>query len=278
MIICVCLGFFPMSLTELSEHFRFGENWEKFSRLINPTRIDAAERSLSALVGSSLAGKTLIDVGCGSGLHSLAAARLGAVHITATDIDPKCIEITRALLSRYLPEDRFAVQTVSAFDLSGSFDVVYAWGSLHHTGKMWSAIEACASLAKPGGFLVLAIYKKTPLCRFWRAEKAFYRKAPTAIQRAILATFRAAYYVAKLAAFKNPWRWAREYAINRGMDHTYDVHDWLGGYPYESAEPREIDAFLVERGFARVRALNLKKSLGIFGSGCAEYLYQRQPK
>ena len=263
-------------LTSLSSHFKFGENWANFSRLISPARIASAERCLRELVGPSLDDQAVIDVGCGSGLHSLAAARLGAKHITATDIDPECTQTTQALLGRDLPNGRFAVQTASVFDLRGAYDVVYAWGSLHHTGDMWRAIDACSNLTKAGGLFVFAIYKRTPLCAFWTVEKRFYRAARRPLQRAILALFRAAYYTAKLATFQNPWRLAREYHANRGMDQWYDFHDWLGGYPYESATPESIDRFMVERGFQRELAKNLKPMSGLFGSGCAEYVYRRK--
>ncbi len=61
----------------------------------------------------------------------------------------------------------------------------------------------------------------------------------------------------------------------RGMDFMHDVHDWMGGYPYESILAPEVDALMQRLGLARVRATDTPLTTGIFGSGCDEYLYRR---
>ena len=55
------------------------------------------------------AGDEVIDVGCGSGILSIAAAKLGAGHVTAVDIDPVCIKTTRELSRINEVEDRIDV-------------------------------------------------------------------------------------------------------------------------------------------------------------------------
>jgi len=65
----------------------------------------------------------------------------------------------------------------------------------------------------------------------------------------------------------------RNYRNKRGMDFMHDVRDWIGGYPYESIRPRELDALLHPLGFVRVQA-SVKRRSGLFGSGCDEYLYR----
>ena len=62
----------------------------------------------------------------------------------------------------------------------------------------------------------------------------------------------------------------------RGMDRVHDIHDWLGGYPYESASPEEIVAALP--GFVLERQLLIPgRRHGLLGSGCDEYVFYRQP-
>ncbi|MGH9659638.1 MAG: 50S ribosomal protein L11 methyltransferase, partial [Bryobacteraceae bacterium] len=64
---------------EAGERFEFGKNWSAFLQLLSDDRIARAEASLAAMLEArSLAGLRFLDAGCGSGLFSLAARRLGA--------------------------------------------------------------------------------------------------------------------------------------------------------------------------------------------------------
>ena len=57
--------------------FKFGENWASYSELIEAPQIKEAEAGLLKLIpADALRGASFLDIGCGSGLHSLAAARL----------------------------------------------------------------------------------------------------------------------------------------------------------------------------------------------------------
>ena len=87
------------SLTELSSHFSFGENWASYAELIDEPAIVEAERGLVRLVGADgIRGRTFLDLGCGSGLHALAALRLGATRVDAIDIDPVAAKTAQAVL------------------------------------------------------------------------------------------------------------------------------------------------------------------------------------
>ena len=62
----------------------------------------------------------------------------------------------------------------------------------------------------------------------------------------------------------------------RGMDYLHDVHDWLGGYPYESLSPSEAEDLCREIGFVPLRSFVEKRMrLGLFGSGNDEYVWKR---
>lgn len=266
-------------LSDLESHFQFGANWNSFAALLDPGRVEAAVDSLRELVGPDLSGKSFLDIGCGSGLSSVAAAKLGAGPILAADLDPLSTKTASEVLARYLPASEFKVRTISVFDMTvaeiGSYDVVYSWGVLHHTGAMWTAIEHALALTKPGGLLVLAIYKKTPFCGIWKVEKKLYAHAPNWVQRSMLKTYLASFYAAQLACLRNPWQRAARYLHERGMSEEHDAHDWLGGYPYESASPQAIKRFVSSRGFRQLRVRRDEWKLGLFGAGCAEYVFQR---
>ena len=63
----------------------------------------------------------------------------------------------------------------------------------------------------------------------------------------------------------------------RGMDFYHNVHDWLGGYPYETTLAPEVDRKLTILGFKPERIFaNPRITRGILGSGCDEYVYRSQ--
>ena len=85
------------------ERFAFGENWQRFLSVLDEDRIAKAEESLRRMLGvSDLHGKTFLDIGCGSGLFSLAARRLGA-RVHSFDYDPQSVACALELRHRYFP-------------------------------------------------------------------------------------------------------------------------------------------------------------------------------
>lgn len=264
-------------LLDVSTHFKFGENWAEYSELVDERRIGSALESVRALVGD-LKGKSFLDIGSGSGLFSVAALRLGASQVLAIDIDPESVATTRKLLSREQAA-HWRAEQMSVFDLPDRvperFDVVYSWGVLHHTGAMWRALDCASAMVKPGGTFAFALYERTPLCGAWTYEKRLYRRLPKPVQKLLRGVYLTAWGVGMLVKGHNPWRHVRE-GQKRGMDVFHDVHDWMGGYPYESTTAAEVETFMAERGFVREKYVPWRILLaGLFGSGCSEYIYRR---
>jgi 2-polyprenyl-6-hydroxyphenyl methylase/3-demethylubiquinone-9 3-methyltransferase len=265
-------------LLDVSTHFRFGENWADYSKLVDERRIGDAVESVERLCGD-LKGKTFLDIGSGSGLFSVSALRLGAREVLATDIDEDSVATTRKLLSR---EERknWRAERISVFDLPDQipdrFDVVYSWGVLHHTGAMWRAVEAAAKMVKPGGLFAFSLYEKSPLCGFWTQEKRFYRRMPRPVQ----AILRSGYFVAWAAvvtvAGHSPRKRLRE-GNERGMSILHDMHDWMGGYPYESTTPAQVAPFMDKLRFDHLQTVPWRVRLyGLLGSGCTEYVFRKR--
>ena len=141
-----------------TDRYEFGANWRRFLRDVSPEQMVAAERSLHAILGP-LGRRSFVDVGCGSGLFSLAALRLRAERVHSFDFDPESVACTEALRASHHDASNWSIDRASILDKRyvdslGQFDVVYAWGVLHHTGAMWDAIRAVTRLVKPGGTLV----------------------------------------------------------------------------------------------------------------------------
>lgn len=262
-------------LTLGETHFRFGENWANFLRHVDDTAISEAEAGLLALVPQDiLGGASFIDIGCGSGLHALAAIRLGAGTVLAVDIDPDSVAATRALLDRY--GCAAEVKQESVFDISGHYDVVYSWGVLHHTGDMWRALEKAASLVSPGGTLAIALYERTPSCAAWAKIKRFYSRAPRLLQALIRWPYSGLRLLRIAAGGQSPIRHVREYSRHRGMNFFTDSHDWLGGFPYESASFPEVVSFMESHGFDLATSIRARPSRGLLGAGISQYSFKRR--
>jgi len=215
-------------------------------------------------------------------VHALAALRLGAREVVALDIDGDSVATTQALLRARAAGQPWSTRQASVFDLPhdspGLFDVVYSWGVLHHTGDMYRALRMAAAVVAPQGQFIFALYRRTRLCWVWKVEKKWYMRATPGAQArartAYVALFRIGVSIAKRCSFRS---YLAEYGQRRGMDFYHDVHDWLGGWPYESISPAQTERFMNELGFARVRAFTRAGvELGLLGSGCDEYVYARR--
>jgi 2-polyprenyl-6-hydroxyphenyl methylase/3-demethylubiquinone-9 3-methyltransferase len=263
--------------------FAFGKNWSRFLRVLNEERICEAQDSLTSMLEvDSLAGRTFLDIGSGSGLFSLAARRLGA-RVHSFDSDPESVACTQELKRRYFPgEGAWTIQRASVLDEPcmrslGEFDVVYAWGVLHHTGALWPALGNATRAVAPGGRLFISIYNDQGVqSRAWMRVKRIYNVLPrflrvpyaaaVTLPRELLA-FTAWLAMLKPGVYIRTWT---TYQRSRGMSRWHDLIDWVGGYPFEVAKPEEVLEFCRRRGF---NLLRLKTCGG--GLGCNEYVFER---
>ncbi|MGD8768732.1 MAG: bifunctional 2-polyprenyl-6-hydroxyphenol methylase/3-demethylubiquinol 3-O-methyltransferase UbiG [Desulfobacterales bacterium] len=139
---------------------RWWDREGEFSALhdINETRI----RYINARAG--LAGKQVLDIGCGGGILSEAMAKIGA-QVTGIDAGKGPLEIARNhMVEKGLKIDYRQV-TAEAFAVSHSqrYDIVTCLELLEHVPKPWSIINACKNLVKPGGHVFFATLNRNPL-------------------------------------------------------------------------------------------------------------------
>ena len=261
--------------------FGFGNNWLDFARDLSTNQIAEAEKSICNLLRrDSLAGVSFVDIGSGCGLFSLAARRLGA-RVHSFDYDSESVLCTQRVRDLHFPGDRgWTVERGSVLDRDylrslGAFDIVYSWGVLHHTGAMRDALDAASLLVQPNGLFAFALYHRTLMCGLWRLEKRWYAGASPAAQKRIRAVYVTLMRLRIHLTGGDFRSFIENYQSLRGMNFEHDVHDWMGGYPYESILGSEVEALMQRLGFSHVCSMTSPTTIGFFGSGCDEYLYRR---
>ncbi|XP_065575771.1 ubiquinone biosynthesis O-methyltransferase, mitochondrial-like isoform X1 [Artemia franciscana] len=127
------------------------------------TQVTKAEKAKS---NRSLAGYSILDVGCGGGLLSEALARIGA-NVTGIDAVAENIEIAQghALADPLLTDLTYITSTVEEhkFNFEGNYDAVVASEVIEHVENPQFFVASCAALTKPGGSLFITTINRTQL-------------------------------------------------------------------------------------------------------------------
>ena len=250
-----------------AQRFPFGKNWTRFLEKLSDSRIEHAQRTtVEMLELSNLHGMTFLDIGSGSGLFSLVACRLGAT-VHSFDYDPLSVACTQQLRALYGHNCRWHVERGSALDGSymealGQFDIVYAWGVLHHTGDLWTSLEYAAARVRAGGLIMLAIYNdQGRKSRLWHRIKHVYCSG--LIGRCVVVGTVFPYFFVRLLAGSclSKQNLFANYRVKRGMSLIRDWHDWCGGLPYQVASVDAIFRFFSKRKFI-LRNVQTTGSLG----------------
>ncbi len=118
---------------------------------------------------SAWSGASVLDLGCGIGTEALEFARYGA-NVTAVDLSARSLDITRTRFdSEGLRADFILGNMETDLNMAGSFDLVWAWGTLHHTPDPLRVLTLARSYLRPGGWLRVMLYHRlsTKALRLW---------------------------------------------------------------------------------------------------------------
>lgn len=256
----------------LAIRFDWGANWLDYARHLTPSQIARAREDFRTLFdGIDLSSKRFLDIGFGQGLALYLAQEMGA-KAEGIDLDGgnqrAVAETSKHFPGVARPQTMIASILNSTFveQRIGSYDIVHSWGVLHHTGDMNTAVSNAASMVKPGGFLVIAIYNAHWSSPLWvHIKRSFNRLSPMG-QKAMVAAFCPVVITAKgVFTRQNPLKKRR-----RGMDFYHDLVDWVGGYPYEYASVEKICGSL-ESTFEVVHVNRAEVP-----TGCNEFVFRRR--
>jgi 2-polyprenyl-6-hydroxyphenyl methylase/3-demethylubiquinone-9 3-methyltransferase len=124
---------------------------------INPLRLGYIDRH------AGLAGKTVLDVGCGGGILSESMAELGA-NVTGIDLSDKALQVAKLHLlesGKQVEYRKVAVEDLAA-ELPAHYDVVTCMEMLEHVPDPAGVVAACAKLVKPNGHVFFSTLNRNP--------------------------------------------------------------------------------------------------------------------
>ena len=154
----------PQELTKFGElAHRWWDTEGEFRPLhqINPLRLDWIDSQVR------LAGKTVLDVGCGGGILAESMARRGA-DVLGIDLSTKPLRVAQLhAMESGLDHLRYREVPVEALaaELPAHFDVVTCMEMLEHVPDPASVVQACAALVKPGGWVFFSTLNRN--ARAW---------------------------------------------------------------------------------------------------------------
>ena len=262
-----------------TSQFDFGGNWCDFAaNHLSVQRIEEARRDFRALTsGIDLESTTFLDVGFGQGLGSLFAEEMGA-KVVGIDSNPKCFEAVEVIRKAFPNDvgknlDLVVGSILSVKDVemlraktSRGYDVVHAWGVLHHTGKMAEAFANCAKLLSGEGHFIVAIYNAHWSSPFWKKVKHLYCLSGRKTRKTMIWLFAPLVFGAKMLVKKGS-----PFDKERGMDFIVDLVDWVGGYPYEWATVEQIVDLGKKHDLQIVRVIPANVP-----TGCNQFVFRRK--
>ena len=124
---------------------------------INPLRLNYVNQL------AAIAGKTVLDVGCGGGILAESMAGLGA-NVTGIDLAEKSLQVAKLHLlesGKKVDYRNISVEAL-AIEQPAQYDVVTCLEMLEHVPDPASVIQACATLVKPGGWVFFSTLNRNP--------------------------------------------------------------------------------------------------------------------
>ncbi len=188
-------------------------------------------------------GKSVLDAGCGTGIFSIIFANNGAEHVTGIDISEGSLQTAQDLKEKFdLENVQLQKQDMLALPFPDeSFDIVWAWGTVHHTTDPLEAITELIRVLKPSGSILLAVYKKTKLTFIHEIIRKTLLRTPKKTWKALAKI---------LSFFLSPviFLFKKREKSRQGEKLEELIIDWYFVPIRHYYKPEEISAFLEERG------------------------------
>lgn len=150
----------PLEIQKFSENaHRWWDPNSEFKPLhdLNPLRLDYIDRK------AAIAGKRVLDIGCGGGILSEAMATRGA-QVTGIDLNEKALKVARLhmLESGVKVDYQLSAAETFAAQHPAEYDVITCLEMLEHVPDPASVVSAAALLVKPGGWVFFSTLNRNP--------------------------------------------------------------------------------------------------------------------
>ena len=136
-------------------------NIHKFLKNLEKLFINRNHLAINEMDYKNIHNKKVLEIGCGTGGHSLLFASKGA-ELTSTDITPERVDSSKKLIN-LLKDHNTKFKICDAENLpfdNNEFDIVYSNGVLHHTHNISKAIDEVRRVLKPGGEAIIMLYSR----------------------------------------------------------------------------------------------------------------------
>lgn len=203
----------------------FGFQWKLYARTqLDDATSQKSERAFRRRTGfrpEDLAGKLVLDVGCGMGRFAEVATRWGA-HVVGIDLS-----LASEVAAKNLAERNATIFQADVFKLpfaAESFDYIYSIGVLHHTPDCERAFKSLPGLLKPGGRIAIWLYSAyNP----WYRMSDVYRKVTRRMSPQTLHT------------------------LCRGVVPLYGIHQVLKKIPLVGKGASSVLAWIIPMSFSK---------------------------
>jgi SAM-dependent methyltransferase len=288
------LDYVAGSAAEADYCANFGDQWNRFREVQIDSlsgRTESRDRFYAETGWSpaELAGKTILDAGCGAGRFMEIALEAGA-RVIGVDLS-EAIYASRKTVARF-PADRYLLVRADLFDLPlahGAFDGVYSLGVLQHTPDPLGAVGRLARHLAPGGRLATWIYEVRRSHLRW-ASTRLYIRAMTAnrsdvFKRRMARALTAAFFPVgwalswfgrpgQVASYFLPYACRHHHGrgdLRRQWDYSVmDTYDWYGPkYELSQTDP-DVRQAMTAAGLKNVRRLPAR-GMAIVGEAPTDY-------
>ncbi|MCL4460042.1 MAG: methyltransferase domain-containing protein [Chloroflexi bacterium] len=207
---------------------------------------EASRRHLELFLSDAeLRGKRVLDAGCGTGIFSLIMGHKGATEVIGIDISEGSLTTANQLAHameisnvRFMPGDMLALQFPD-----NSFDLIWAWRSVHHTTDPWRAMTELVRVAKDEATIVLALYKQTNLTWLHNGIRQFCLRLPQPLWQPISKLLALAFY--PLVKIKEVFR--KKARQGEKLEELF--LDWCFVPIRHHFRPEDVRHFLKQNGF-----------------------------